>query len=385
MMNKQPYKKTALIMAGGTGGHIFPALATAQILHDHGVHIEWLGTKKGLEAKLVSEHQFPINYIDIGGVRGKNLMTRLLLPFQLIRAFGQTLVIYQKIKPDVVLGMGGFVTGSGGVVAWLLRKPLVLHEQNAIAGLTNNLLFKLATKVYAAFPTAFIDNKKLSIVGNPVRKDITQIEFPQKRLTEKWANIKNKSLNILVIGGSLGATILNTVLPQALKIIDQTQNSFDKINVRHQCGTKHLDQTTENYQWLKKIKNPLIDVKIMPFIDNMAKNYEWADVLICRSGALTVSEIASVGIASILVPFPYAVDDHQTANANYLAREEAALLIQQDDLNAQKLAQVLMTMNQKILLTMAIKARQLSKNNAADIVAESCLHWAGSNKVITDQ
>ena len=372
-------------MAGGTGGHIFPALATAQILHDHGVHIEWLGTKKGLEAKLVSDHQFPINYIDIGGVRGKNLMTRLLLPFQLIRAFGQTLVIYQKIKPDVVLGMGGFVTGSGGVVAWLLRKPLVLHEQNAIAGLTNNLLFKLATKVYAAFPTAFVDNKKLSIVGNPVRKDITQIEFPQKRLTEKWANIKNKSLNILVIGGSLGATILNTVLPQALKIIDQTQNSFDKINVRHQCGAKHLAQTTENYQWLKKIKNPLIDVKIMPFIDNMAKNYEWADVLICRSGALTVSEIASVGIASILVPFPYAVDDHQTANANYLAREEAALLIQQDDLNAQKLAQVLMTMNQKILLTMAIKARQLSKNNAADIVAKSCLHWAGSNKVITDQ
>ena len=380
-------------MAGGTGGHIFPALATAQILHDQGVHIEWLGTKKGLESKLVPEHQYPINYIDIGGVRGKNLATRLLLPFKLMRALGQTLVVYYQVKPDVVLGMGGFVTGSGGVVAWLLRKPLVLHEQNAIAGLTNSLLFKLAKNVYTAFPKAFLEHKKLTVVGNPVRRDITQIAPPKERLTTKWAGIKNKQLNILVIGGSLGATILNEVLPQALESIARKQalpsscfetTSFETIRVRHQCGANNVSQTRDNYQWLKG-SNPFINVEIMPFIDDMAKNYEWADCLICRSGALTVSEIASVGIASILVPYAHAVDDHQTANANYLVNEDAAFLIPQRDLDAQKLAQLLMTMNQEKLLTMAIKARQLAKNNAAEMVAEKCLYLAGSDKVITDK
>lgn len=381
--NKQnQLKKAVLIMAGGTGGHIFPALATAQVLRDKGVHIEWIGTKKGLEARLVPEHHYPINYIDIGGLRGKGLKTLVLLPFKLIRAMIQTISVYKKVKPDVVLGMGGFVTAPGGIVGWLLRKPLVLHEQNAIAGLTNKILFTFAKKVYAAFPGAFAETKKLSIIGNPVRKEITQLHKPEQRFEKKWAQTGDKQLNILVIGGSLGAAALNEKLPQALAIIAQSQqlqtSYFDKINVRHQCGDKHLDMTKDNYKCLEQTEGEVnISVEIMPFINDMAKNYTWADLVVCRSGALTVSEIAAVGVASLLVPFPYAVDDHQTANAAYLADEDAAFLIQQNNLSSEKLAELLMSLNQEKLLTMAVNARKLSFNNAAEVVADECLLLTG--------
>ncbi|MCU7938688.1 MAG: undecaprenyldiphospho-muramoylpentapeptide beta-N-acetylglucosaminyltransferase [gamma proteobacterium symbiont of Bathyaustriella thionipta] len=379
---KNQVNKTVLIMAGGTGGHIFPALATAQVLQDKGVHIEWLGTKKGLEARLVPEHHYSINYIEIGGLRGKGIKTLLLLPFKLVRAMFQTLGIYHKVKPDVILGMGGFVTGPGGIVGWLLRKPLVLHEQNAIAGLTNKLLFKFAKKVYAAFPGAFTETSKLMIIGNPVRKEITQLKSPEQRFKEKWAEDSGKQLNILVIGGSLGATALNEKLPKTLAIIAQNkklqESEFDKICVRHQCGEKHIEMTKDNYKWLDKFESDAnIDVDIMPFINDMAKNYEWADLVICRSGALTVSEIAAVGVTSLLVPFPYAVDDHQSANAAYLANQEAAFLIQQNELSSDKLADLLVSLNQEKLLTMAVKARQLSINNAAEVVADECLQLAG--------
>ncbi len=385
-------RKTVLIMAGGTGGHIFPALAVAHVLRDRDVHIEWLGTKKGLEARLVPEQQYPINYIEISGMRGKGLTTLILLPLKLIRAMIQTLSVYHKVKPDVVLGMGGFVTGPGGIVGWLMRKPVILHEQNAIAGLTNKLLFKFAKKIFAAFPGAFAENKKLMIIGNPVRKEITRLEKPEQRFTKKWANISDMQLNILVIGGSLGAAALNEKVPESLEMIAKNQSlhnsDLKKINVRHQCGEKNLDVTKKNYGWLKKIpfNKPAsynaeheikINVDIMPFINDMAANYEWADLVICRSGALTVSEIAAVGVASLLVPFPYAVDDHQTANAAYLANEDAAFLIQQNDLSKEKLTELLMSLNQKKLLTMAEKARQLSINNAAEVVADECLQLAG--------
>ncbi len=380
-------RKTVLIMAGGTGGHIFPALAVAHVLRDRGVHIEWLGTDKGLEARLVPEQNYPINYIEISGMRGKGLKTQVLLPFKLLRAMFQTLSVYHKVKPDVVLGMGGFVTGPGGIVAWLLRKPVVLHEQNAIAGLTNKLLFKFAKKVFAAFPGAFSENKKLMIIGNPVRKEIKQLEKPEQRFEKKWENISDMQLNILVIGGSLGAAALNDKLPGALEMIAKNKpmqnNALKKINVRHQCGEKNLKVTKENYKWLEKrsLDNAEheinINVDIMPFINDMAANYEWADLVICRSGALTVSEIAAVGVASLLVPFPYAVDDHQTANAAYLANEDAAFLIQQNNLSKEKLIELLMSLNQKKLLTMAKKARQLSINNAAEVVADECLQLAG--------
>jgi UDP-N-acetylglucosamine--N-acetylmuramyl-(pentapeptide) pyrophosphoryl-undecaprenol N-acetylglucosamine transferase len=294
----------------------------------------------------------------------------------------QTISVYKKVKPDVVLGMGGFVTGPGGIVGWLLRKPLVLHEQNAIAGLTNKILFKFAKKVYAAFPGAFAETKKLTIIGNPVRKEITQLHKPEQRFAKKWAQMGDKQLNILVIGGSLGAAALNKKLPQALAMIAQSQqlqtSYFNKIYVRHQCGDKHLDMTKDNYKWLEQTEGEVnISVEIMPFINDMAKNYTWADLVVCRSGALTVSEIAAVGVASLLVPFPYAVDDHQTANAAYLADEDAAFLIQQSDLSSEKLAELLMSLNQQKLLTMAVNARQLSINNAAEVVADECLLLAG--------
>ncbi|MCW8930034.1 MAG: undecaprenyldiphospho-muramoylpentapeptide beta-N-acetylglucosaminyltransferase [Gammaproteobacteria bacterium] len=372
-------EKKILIMAGGTGGHIFPALATANVLKQKGVHIEWLGTKKGMESRLVPAHNFPINYINIGGLRGKGIKTLLLLPFRLIRAMAQTFKVYRKVKPDVVLGMGGFVTGPGGIVGWMTRTPLVLHEQNAIAGLTNKILFRFSQKVLAAFPGAFSENKKLRIIGNPVRKEIMSITKPEIRFEKKWAkNNDGKQLNILVVGGSLGAVALNEKLPEALNDIDQTgqlkKSVFEQINIRHQCGEKHLNATKENYSnFIEPEKIASIKVDIMPFIDDMAKNYEWADLVICRSGALTVSEIAAVGVASLLVPYPYAVDDHQSANAAYLSDEGAAFLVQQSELNSQKISDIIMSLDKKNILNMAVKARQLSTNDAAEVVANECL------------
>lgn len=397
---KDAFKKV-LIMAGGTGGHIFPALATADVLKQKGVHVEWLGTEKGMEARLVPAHHYPINYIEISGLRGKGLKTLLLLPFRLIRAMYQTMQVYNKVKPDVILGMGGFVTGPGGIVGWFRGIPLVLHEQNAIAGMTNKILFKFAKKVLAAFPGAFKAHRKLIVIGNPVRKEITQLEKPEQRFAKKWAEADGENLNILVVGGSLGAAVLNEKLPEALEKISQSgqqeSSFFKQINVRHQCGEKNLDATRENYsaifkqqeikqqesnqQELKKateFENEFkINVEIMPFINDMAKNYQWADLIICRSGALTVSEIAAAGVASLLVPYPYAVDDHQSANAAYLADEGAAFLVQQNKFDSEKLIDILMNLDKKIILNMALKARQLSIKDAAEVVADECLLLAG--------
>ncbi|MCP3852701.1 MAG: undecaprenyldiphospho-muramoylpentapeptide beta-N-acetylglucosaminyltransferase [Gammaproteobacteria bacterium] len=379
-------QKTVLIMAGGTGGHIFPALATADILKKKGAHIEWLGTENGMEARLVPAHNYAINYIKIGGLRGKGIKTLLMLPFKLSVAMMQTFQVYRKVKPDVVLGMGGFVTGPGGIVGWLKRVPLVLHEQNAIAGMTNGILFKFAKKVLAAFPGAFEENKKLEIIGNPVRKEIVAIDQPEIRFEKKWSESKINELNILVVGGSLGAVALNEKLPQALEEIIQNdqlkESTFEKINVRHQCGETHKDATIENYSNLldNQEGEQIVNIDVMPFIDDMAKNYEWADMVICRSGALTVSEIASAGIASLLVPYPYAVDDHQTANAAYLSDKGAAFLVQQEQLNSKAISDILMSLNKEKILNMAVKARQLSTTDAAEIVANECLLLAGQIK-----
>jgi len=366
-------------MAGGTGGHIFPALATADILKEKGAHVEWLGTENGMESRLVPAHNYDINYIEIGGLRGKGIKTLLFLPFKLSVAIMQTFRVYHKVKPDVVLGMGGFVTGPGGIVGWLKRVPLVLHEQNAIAGMTNGILFKFAKKVLAAFPGAFKENKKLDIIGNPVRKEIVAISQPEIRFEKKWSESNKNELNILVVGGSLGAVSLNEKLPQALEEIvkkDQLKESvFEQINIRHQCGEKHEKATKENYStFLNNHEGENnINVDVMPFIDDMAKNYEWADIVVCRSGALTVSEIAAVGIASLLVPYPYAVDDHQTVNAAYLSDKDAAFLIQQSELDSKVISDLLMSLNKEKILNMAMKARQLSTTDAAEIVANECL------------
>lgn len=399
MANKQ-IEKNILIMAGGTGGHIFPALAVADVLQKKGLNIEWLGTKKGLESRLVPEHHYPINYIDIGGLRGKGIKTLLLMPFKLLHAMMQTLAVYKRVKPDVVLGMGGFVTGPGGVVAWMLGKPLVLHEQNAIAGMTNKILFRLSKKVFSAFPNAFKQQKKLSVIGNPVRKEIVQLIEPEQYYKQRWfkperhKNNKKETaeLNILVVGGSLGAFALNERVPQALEFIMQSGSlyaegfDFERINVRHQCGEKNLKSTEENYRNLIKqavsditngIAENRINIEVMSFISDMADSYQWADLVICRSGALTVSEITAAGVASLLVPFPYAVDDHQTANADYLANEGAAFLIQQNKLDKETLAALIMNLNKRKIVDMAIKARSLSIDDAADVVANECLKLSG--------
>ena len=386
MTSLKPIK--VLIMAGGTGGHIFPALAVADVLQNKGAEIQWLGTQKGLESRLVPEHGYAINYIDIVGLRGKGIKTLLLLPFRMFKALVQTIRVYMKIRPDVILGMGGFVTGPGGIVGWLFRKPLVLHEQNAIAGLTNKLLFRLATRVYAAFPGAFPENAKLDVIGNPVRKEISNLSEPEERLKKRWqmdgTDKVGEQLNILVIGGSLGAMALNEQVPRALELIKKMEvmENIDitKICVRHQCGEKHQQQSLKNYQALTELEshNDIeINTEVLPFIDDMAANYQWADLIICRSGALTVSEIAAVGIASLLVPYPYAVDDHQTANAAYLADNGAAFLIQQNELNSERLAKLIISLDKTTIVKMADKARQLSMTHAAEVVADECLQLAG--------
>ena len=374
--------RNVLIMAGGTGGHIFPALAVADVLRDKGVHIQWLGTAKGMESRLVPEHAYEINFIDIGGLRGKGIKTLLLLPFKLTKAIFQTFKVYQQVKPDVVLGMGGFVTGPGGLVAWLLRKPLLLHEQNAIAGLTNKILYRFSKNVFAAFPGAFPKNynqQKLSVIGNPVRKEIVEIKAPQQRYQKDWFQAEQTALNILVVGGSLGAAALNKTVPQALSLLkeDQLEKGFTAISVRHQCGENNLSATIENYNDLKGTN---IDVEVMAFIADMAANYAWADLIICRAGALTISEIAAAGVASLLVPFPYAVDDHQTANAHYLSDEGAAFLIQQDELSKEKLAELIMNLDKQSIFGMACKARKLSIKNAAQVVAQACMQQAENNE-----
>jgi UDP-N-acetylglucosamine--N-acetylmuramyl-(pentapeptide) pyrophosphoryl-undecaprenol N-acetylglucosamine transferase len=369
--------KSVLIMAGGTGGHIFPALATAEILKQRNVHVEWLGTRKGMEAKLVPAHDFPINFIEIGGLRGKGIKTLLLLPFKLLRAMYQTMKVYQKVKPDAVLGMGGFVTGPGGIVGWMTGRPLVLHEQNAIAGMTNKILLRFAKSVLVAFPGAFGDRKKeVRVIGNPVRKEITSLDVPEVRFENRQSD--KVGMNILIVGGSLGATALNKKIPEALIKIQNEglleKSAFDAIRVRHQCGEKNVPETEKNYI---ELSSDTIKVDVMPFIDDMAKNYAWADLIICRSGALTVSEIAAAGVASLLVPYPYAVDDHQTANASYLADNDAAFLVQQAQLETETLVNILMTLDKKKLVNMAVKARELSIDNAAEVVADECMRLAG--------
>ena len=369
-----------LVMAGGTGGHIFPALAVADVLKQYGARIHWLGTHKGMEAGLIPEYHYPIHFIDIGGLRGKGIKTLITMPFNLLKALWQSFAVYRQIKPDVVLGMGGFVTGPGGLTAWLLARPLVLHEQNAIAGLTNKILYRLAKKVFAAFPGAFKAAPKLTVCGNPVRQEIVAIEVPETRLQQHWQQ-HPEQLNILVVGGSLGAMALNKTIPQALDIMLQkqmlAQSDFTDIKLKHQCGKKHQSETEQAYQLLNRPVNKTIDYEIMPFINNMAESYAWADVIICRSGALTVSEIAAAGVASILVPFPYAVDDHQTANGAYLADQGAAVLIQQRDLDKHKLARLLADLSREKITAMSVQARKLSITDAAEVVAQECLSLAG--------
>lgn len=348
--------KRVLIMAGGTGGHVFPGLAIAKRLQEEGIDVNWLGTRKGLEAKLVVEAGIPIDFITISGVRGKGLTGLLLAPGRILVAVCQALRIIRRLKPDIVLGMGGFVSGPGGIASWLLRRPLIIHEQNAKPGTTNKWLAHVAKKVLEGFPHTFAKQSNVITVGNPVRKEIIAQSLPQRGIKPRYA--------LLALGGSLGATAINQLLPKALAKLPEEMRP----DVYHQTGEKHYDETVTAYQ------RAGVSAKIVPFIQTMDAAYSWADLVLCRSGASTVSELCTAGIGAILVPFPHAIDDHQTANANFMAKNDAAILVQQSTLTAERLADILQSFMQQPMRCqrMAEAAYQLRKTDAAEKVVSVC-------------
>jgi UDP-N-acetylglucosamine--N-acetylmuramyl-(pentapeptide) pyrophosphoryl-undecaprenol N-acetylglucosamine transferase len=352
-----------LIMAGGTGGHVFPALAVAEELKNRAVDVFWMGTERGIEAKLVPAAGIPISYIQVQGLRGNGILGWLLAPFKLIKAVIEALNVIKNVKPDMVLGLGGFASGPGGVAAKLKAKPLAIHEQNAIPGLTNNLLARFAQKVMAGFPYSFPQKTQAEWVGNPVRSTIEKLADPQIRYQGRGG-----SLRLLVLGGSLGARALNTFIPQALALLGEQQCP----QVKHQCGPKHIKGCQQAYEAAG------IEAEIVDFIDDMASSYAWADLVICRAGALTVAELAAAGVAAILVPYPYAVDDHQTYNAAALVNVGAALLMQEKTLTAEHLATQIKRLaeDRQQLTTMAIAARTQAKLGTASTISDVCMELA---------
>jgi UDP-N-acetylglucosamine--N-acetylmuramyl-(pentapeptide) pyrophosphoryl-undecaprenol N-acetylglucosamine transferase len=356
MSSQQPLR--IMVMAGGTGGHVFPALAVADELRARGVEVSWLGTRQGLEAEVVPHAGFPIDYVQVSGLRGKGVLSLLMAPVKLLLALSQSLKIISRRQPAAVLGMGGFVTGPGGLAAWLKRKPLLIHEQNARAGLTNRLLAPLARRVMEAFPGTFAVSKKVLHTGNPLRK--TFIDAVPDNAS---VNSDKQILRLLVVGGSLGAARLNEVVPQALAALDAAARP----EVWHQAGKRNIDDARSAYAAAG------IDARLEPFIDDMAAAYAWADVVLCRAGAMTIAEVAAAGVPSILVPFPFAVDDHQTANARYLADAQAAVLLPQTQLTAERLGELLLSLNADKLTAMATAARKLALLDATTQVVEQCL------------
>jgi UDP-N-acetylglucosamine--N-acetylmuramyl-(pentapeptide) pyrophosphoryl-undecaprenol N-acetylglucosamine transferase len=353
-----------LIMAGGTGGHVFPALALARLLRASSRDVIWLGTRRGLEARVVPADGFAIEWLAVGGLRGKSLATLLLAPFQLLRALWQALAVMRRHRPAVVVGLGGFVTGPGGVAAWLCRRPLLIHEQNAVAGFTNRCLAHLAREVLTAFPSAFAQTKKARLIGNPVRAEIASLPPPAARFAGRDATIR-----LLVVGGSLGAMRLNQVVPQGLALLQKSAGQELKFAVRHQAGEKHIDAARAAYAAAQ------VSGDVTAFIGDMAEALAWADLVICRAGALTIAELAAAGVGAVLVPYPHAVDDHQTHNARYLVDAGAARLVGDAALTADTLAALLRLLcaDRSTLLSMAIAARGLAQPDAAAELLRSCL------------
>lgn len=351
-------RRPMLIMAGGTGGHVFPALAVAEELQTQGWQVHWLGTRIGLEARVVPPTGIPMHWINVKGLRGKGLLRKLGAPFMLLWALLQAGMVMLKVRPAAVLGMGGFTTGPGGLMAWLLRRPLVIHEQNSIAGLTNRLLAPLAQPVLEAFPGSLT---KALHTGNPVRRSIASIQFTESEMGGRQARL-------LVVGGSLGAAILNQQVPATLAAMVPDQRPA----VWHQTGLKLIDAAHQAYA------DAGVDVRLDAFIDDMAEAYQWADLVLCRAGALTIAELAAAGVASILVPYPHAVDDHQTTNAAYLVDAGAAVLLPQTELDVTRLLALLSLLKQpQQLQQMARLARACAMPAAAQQVAARCIAASG--------
>lgn len=347
--------KRIVIMAGGTGGHVFPALAVAQWLLDKGWEVSWLGTHKGLESKVVPERGITIDWLSVAGVRGKGLISKITSVFKLIKACGQALIILRRRKPDVVLGMGGFVAGPGGLMAKLLGIPLVIHEQNRIPGTTNKLLAKIANRVLEAFPNSFKKEVNAKCTGNPLRREF--LKLPNARKIDK-----ERDLRVLIIGGSQGAQVLNEVIPDALA-------GMPHIEIRHQTGVVMQEQVANRYQTLGA------KAEATAFIEDMVSAYHWADIIICRAGAMTVSEIAAMALPAILIPLPNAIDDHQMANARYLSEAGAGLILPQNELNAEKLIK-LITQVQQQFDAMVMAAKNCARLDATETVAGFCFREA---------
>jgi UDP-N-acetylglucosamine--N-acetylmuramyl-(pentapeptide) pyrophosphoryl-undecaprenol N-acetylglucosamine transferase len=347
-------QKCALIMAGGTGGHIFPGLAVAQALRDKGWRVHWLGSPHSMESRLVPQRGFPLELIDFSGVRGKGLSTLAFLPLRLLKAFWQSIQVVRRVRPDAVVGLGGYITFPGGMMSVLLGKPLVLHEQNSVAGMANKVLSQVADRVFTAFPGVFA---KGQWVGNPLRSEFLNVPDPQVRFADRTG-----PLRILVVGGSLGARALNTVVPQALALIPEAQRPW----VTHQAGEKQIDELRANYAAAG------VQANLTPFIDNTAQAFAEADLVICRAGASTVTEIAAVGAAALFVPFPFAVDDHQTGNARFLVDQGGGQLIQQSQLTPMLLANLLQKTERSTLIQQGLAAKRMQKMQATQEVVAAC-------------
>ena len=347
--------KTLLVMAGGTGGHVFPGLAVADLLRERGWKVVWMGNPDGMEAKLVPSRGYEMAWVKFSGLRGKGLLRKLQLPFSLFSACRQAWREIRRVRPDVVLGMGGYISFPGGLMARLAGCPLVIHEQNSIAGLANRVLAKFATRVACGFPQALPHGVWL---GNPVRAEIARLDPPAERFAVR---VDGSPLRLLVLGGSLGAAAINERVPQGLALLPEDERP----EVVHQAGAKHLEQLQNNYQAAGVAAN------CVAFIDDMAGAYAWADLVLCRAGALTVAELAAVGVASILVPFPHAVDDHQSANARFLASAGGAFLLAQNEMTAESIS-LIRNYTRGQLLQMAERARALAKPDAAAQVAALC-------------
>lgn len=349
-----------LIMAGGTGGHIFPGLAVADCLRARGVPVVWLGAVGGMETRVVPAHRIELHTVAVGGLRGKGIGTRLMAPLMLLRALLASLAVLRRVKPRSVLSMGGYVAGPGGLAAWLLRRPLLVHEQNRVAGFTNRRLAGLAKRVLAGFADAL---PQAEWVGNPVRAAIAALPAPTLRMATRSGRPR-----LLVLGGSLGARALNLAVPQALARLTPAQRP----EVVHQCGTRGLDEAREAYA------KAGVEAHVVAFIDDMAGSYGWADLAVCRAGALTLAELTAAGLGAVLVPFPHAVDDHQTRNAEVLVAVDAAVVMQESELDVQILAQRLESLlsDRRRLLAMAEAARTLAKPDAAGVIAAACIDAA---------
>lgn len=353
--------RTLMVMAGGTGGHVYPALAVADELRTRGWDVFWLGTRAGLEARVVPQAGIDMVWVSMGGMRGKGLLRKLLMPFMLLVAFGQSVRAILRRRPDVVLGMGGYTAFPGGMMASLLNKPLVIHEQNSVGGLTNRVLACLAARVLTAFPQAFQGDKDKPIpcrrvstewVGNPVRTDIAGV-----------SKIEHAGpLRLLVVGGSLGASALNDLIPRALALLPEDKRP----QVVHQSGRQHLEVLRANY------RDAGVEAEVRDYIEDMSAAYQACDFAICRAGAMTVAELACAGVPAVLVPFPFAVDDHQTGNARFLSEGGAAWLIQQRELTAEHLAQLIAGLDRATLAGMSAQARALAKPDATRQVADIC-------------